>query len=173
VGAALRSRAGGIRLDRRIRVRGVETASILGDEIRDARRTLPRAILIAGALITGAYLLGTLAVIAALPPGEARALDGIAAALAGPGASGMPWLGTAGALLVAFGTLGGAACGWPRLAAAVRGRADRHLPPVFAGAPRWGTRSSHCWCRRAAPLFVVWSQSARAFRPLCRANSMS
>ena len=46
---------------------GSEAASFMGDEIKDARRTIPRALIVAGALITGGYILGTVAILVALP----------------------------------------------------------------------------------------------------------
>src|SRR5206468_5712771 len=48
---------------------GVEGASTMGEEIENARRNIPRAILTAGAVITFIYLAGTASVLAALPAG--------------------------------------------------------------------------------------------------------
>jgi glutamate:GABA antiporter len=46
---------------------GLESASMMGEEIRDARRNIPRALLVAGVLITGLYVLGTVAMLVAMP----------------------------------------------------------------------------------------------------------
>ena len=47
---------------------GLESASMLGEEIRDARRNIPRApARCAGVLITALYILGTVAMLVALP----------------------------------------------------------------------------------------------------------
>ena len=45
---------------------GVEAPSTMGEEIVDARRTIPKAVLIAGVLIAILYILGTFAVLLAL-----------------------------------------------------------------------------------------------------------
>ena len=46
---------------------GCECASFMGDEIKDARRVVPRALLLAGVVITIGYLAGTVAMLVALP----------------------------------------------------------------------------------------------------------
>ena len=46
---------------------GVESGSTMGEEIQDARRTVPRAILAAGAIMTVLYIAGTLSVLLAIP----------------------------------------------------------------------------------------------------------
>ena len=46
---------------------GSESASFLGDEVKDARRNLPRGLLAGGAFVTTGYILGTVAVLIALP----------------------------------------------------------------------------------------------------------
>src|SRR5207247_3357521 len=56
---------------------GVESGSTMGDEIQDARRTVPRAILTAGALITVLYLAGTVSVLLAMPKEQVSSLQGI------------------------------------------------------------------------------------------------
>jgi glutamate:GABA antiporter len=56
---------------------GLELPSAMGDEIRDPRRTLPRAVL-SGGLIAGAlYIAVTLAVLLAMPANEIGAVQGI------------------------------------------------------------------------------------------------
>ncbi len=121
---------------------GLEAASMLGGEIADARVTLPRAILLSGAMIVGIYVLGTASVLVALPPGEVSALQGIVQAIerAG-GAFGLP---AAGALAAAFLTLSNVGSVGAWLTASARlpfvAGLDRHLPPAFARLhPRWGT----------------------------------
>ena len=46
---------------------GCECASFMGDEIKNARRVVPRALLLAGVVITIGYLAGTVAMLVALP----------------------------------------------------------------------------------------------------------
>jgi len=60
---------------------GLESASMMGEEIRDARRNIPRALLLAGALITTLYVLGTVAILVALPQAEILRLEGFMTAI--------------------------------------------------------------------------------------------
>src|SRR5271154_4109864 len=46
---------------------GSESASFLGDEIKEPRKNLPRGLLCGGAFVTTGYILGTVAVLIALP----------------------------------------------------------------------------------------------------------
>ncbi len=46
---------------------GCETASFMGEEIKNARRTIPLALLIGGITVTICYILGTVCVLLALP----------------------------------------------------------------------------------------------------------
>ena len=65
---------------------GLEAGSFMGDEIVDPRRSIPRAILIAGLSIAALYILGTLAILLALPQAEITGLGGIMDALVATGA---------------------------------------------------------------------------------------
>jgi amino acid transporter len=60
---------------------GLESASMLGEEIRDARRNIPRALLVAGVLITVLYVLATVAMLVALPQAEILHLEGFMTAI--------------------------------------------------------------------------------------------
>src|SRR4029453_5879738 len=60
---------------------GVESASTMGEEIQDARRTVPRAILSAGAVMTVLYIACTLSGLLALPKEQVTGLQGIAQAI--------------------------------------------------------------------------------------------
>lgn len=121
---------------------GLEAASFLGDEIRDARKTLPRALLVSGALITVAYVAGTASLLAALPAKEASGLTGITRAVAAVAErAGVPALTGFVAFLITLSGLG-ATGAW--LAATARlpfvGGLDRFLPPAFGRIhPRWET----------------------------------
>jgi glutamate:GABA antiporter len=121
---------------------GIESASFLSEEIEDARRSVPRAIVIAGISITAIYVLGTLAVLLALPHREVSGLAGIMQATERAGARvGAPWILPVSALLMAVGGLGGlgawlASNGRLTFVAGV----DRYLPAAFGRLhPRWGT----------------------------------
>jgi amino acid transporter len=121
---------------------GVESASTMGDEIVDARRTVPRAILTAAALITIIYIVATLCVLLALPKEQVSGLQGFMQAIqAVAGKAGVSWLVPILALLVSLNAFG-AVAGW--FAATARlpfvAGIDRFLPPAFASLhPRWQT----------------------------------
>nr|MBA3949596.1 amino acid permease [Acidobacteriota bacterium] len=48
---------------------GMEITSLVGREVKDAARTIPRGVLIGGALVAALYLAGTIAVLVAVPAG--------------------------------------------------------------------------------------------------------
>jgi hypothetical protein len=60
---------------------GCETASIMGGEIKNARRAIPRALLIAGVTVTFCYIVGTISVLVALPATEVGNLQGLMQAI--------------------------------------------------------------------------------------------
>jgi glutamate:GABA antiporter len=121
---------------------GVESGSTMGDEIHDARRTVPRAILAAGAVMTILYLLGTVSVLLAIPKEQVTGLQGISQALQAITAKvGLPWLAPVLAAFVTLNALGGVG-GW--FAATARlpfvAGVDRFLPEAFGRLhPRWRT----------------------------------
>ncbi len=142
---------------------GIETASFLGDEIRDPRRNLPRALLVVGALITATYLAGTASLLVALPASEASGLTGITHAVAAASAkAGLPGMGTLAALLI---TLAGVGVTGAWLATASRlpfvGGLDRFLPPAFAKIhPKWGTPAVAILVQSGlSAVFVLLSQA--------------
>lgn len=121
---------------------GAESASFMGDEIRDPRRTIPRGLLIAGAIITICYLLGTLCVLLALPKEQVTGLEGIMQAITqSTERIGLRALIPIAALLLVLSSMGAVAA-W--LAAMSRipfvAGIDRFLPAAFAKLhPKWGT----------------------------------
>ena len=121
---------------------GLEAASFMSEEIVDPRRTIPRAIIVGGAMITAIYVLGTIAVLIALPKGEVSNLQGIMQAIARTADRvGFPAAGPAVALLITIGNIGGVGA-WVASTARLPFVAgvDRVLPPVFGRIhPRWGT----------------------------------
>ena len=60
---------------------GLESASMLGGEIQNPRRNIPRALLIAGVLITGLYIMGTVAMLVAMPQRDILNLSGFMTAV--------------------------------------------------------------------------------------------
>ncbi len=61
---------------------GSETASFMGAEIKEPKRTVPRALLTAGLTVALCYILGTLGVLLALPAGQVSSLQGLMQAIA-------------------------------------------------------------------------------------------
>jgi amino acid transporter len=93
---------------------GMEAASMLGGEIAAADRNLPRAILLSGVVIAGIYVLGTAAVLAALPRHEVTGLQGFGQAIERAGvAAGLPAAGWVAAVLLTISNLGASAPGSP------------------------------------------------------------
>jgi amino acid transporter len=121
---------------------GFEAASLMGEEIRDAPRTVPRAVVVAGLVIVAVYMLGTAALLVALPARQVGDIAGILQAIEAVSVRvGVPWMVPLAAVLVAVGALGGTSA-W--LAATARlivvPGVDRDLPPVFGRIhPKWGT----------------------------------
>lgn len=127
---------------------GLESGSFMGEEIRDPRRTIPRAILVSGLVIAALYILGTLAILLALPPGQISGLSGLMDAIVAIGARlGLGGLGPVVAVLIMVNVLGGTSL-W--LAATARlpfvAGIDRYLPRAFGKLhPRYGTPHVALW----------------------------
>jgi glutamate:GABA antiporter len=121
---------------------GCETASFMGEEIKNARRTIPFALLIAGITVTLCYILGTVAILLALPSSEVSNLQGLMQGVSRTaGRIGFPGVIPFAAFLIALSNLGAAAA---FLAAVARlpfvAGLDRFLPPIFGSLhPRWRT----------------------------------
>jgi amino acid transporter len=121
---------------------GLELGPIMGGEIREPRKVMPRAILISAICIAAIYMAGTAALLVALPPEQIDIIGGIPQALAAVGARlGFPAFGpvTAGLLVIAnLGALGAFVSGTARLPFVVG--VDRYLPAPLAGLhPKYGT----------------------------------
>jgi glutamate:GABA antiporter len=121
---------------------GVESASLVATQVRDPRRAIPRAVITAGAAILGMYILGTLALLWALPSGEISRIGGFAQAMDSIGArTGIGGLGPATAAMLAIGGVGGVGA-WITATARLPYVAgiDRYLPTRFGTLhPKWGT----------------------------------
>jgi amino acid transporter len=121
---------------------GCETASFLAGEIKNPRRTIPRALLIAGFTIAFCYILGTFCVLLALPSAEASNLDGLVQAIERTSERlGLHGVTSTASALIAISNIGAAAA---FLAAAARlpfvAGIDGFLPAVFGRVhPRWHT----------------------------------
>ncbi len=121
---------------------GLELAPILAGEIRDPRRSIPRALVLSGIAIGAIYMLSTLALMWAVPAPQISIIGGVNQAIAQAGsAHGLSWLGPPVALLM---TLAGAGCigAWLIGSAWLLfvGGMDRLLPPALARIhPKWQT----------------------------------
>jgi len=121
---------------------GSETASLMGDEIKNARRVIPWALFIAGITVAFCYIVGTIGVLLALPPSEVGNLQGLMQAISST-AHKIHWEAVIpfAAFLIALSNVGAAGA---YLAAVARlpfvAGIDRFLPPVFGALhPRWKT----------------------------------
>jgi amino acid transporter len=121
---------------------GIEAGPILGDEIKNARRILPGALLLAGAIVTGTYIVGTLSVLLSLPSGEVSNLQGVTQAFEKVGSNvGLAGLSPVVAACIVIGFLGKVGA-WVTTGARLSFVAgvDKFLPPAFARVhPQWGT----------------------------------
>ncbi len=120
---------------------GLELAVVMGGEAKDAARTLPRSIVIAAPIIAAIYILGTLAILSALPAGGVNLVTGIVEAVGRAGdAVGVP-VARLAALLVVLGGIGGVGAwlaGTARIPFVIG--IDRFLPAVLGRIhPRWKT----------------------------------
>jgi glutamate:GABA antiporter len=121
---------------------GLELGPIMGGEIREPRKVLPRAILISAVCITIIYMAGTASLLIALPKEQIDIIGGIPQALAAVGERlGIPAFGPVTAALLALANLGGLGAflsGTTRLPFVVG--VDRYLPASLASLhPRFGT----------------------------------
>jgi glutamate:GABA antiporter len=121
---------------------GPEAASFMGGEIKDARRTVPRALWIAAPMIALLYLIGTASVLVAVPSNQVSALYGVMEAINGAADRlGFPWLVPIAALCVTITCLSSVsawlgACARIPFAAGI----DNFLPKSFAYLhPRYGS----------------------------------
>jgi amino acid transporter len=123
-------------------VSGFEVAGMMGGEIRDPARTMPRAAWLSSAFIATFYIASTIALLVLLPSAEINELSGVPQA--GVRASqllGIAWLPFVLVVLImaaAVGQFGGQGSATARMPFAAG--VDHLLPPVFGRLhPRWKT----------------------------------
>ena len=147
---------------------GVEGASTMGSEIRDARRNIPRALLTAGVIITFMYVAATASVLIALPAEDVTGLQGFMQAISRVGQrigfeGVVPWV----ALLVTLSSVGGMSA-W--FAASSRlpfvAGVDKFLPSAFGRVhPRWKTPYVAMAVQAAlAAIFIFLGQAGTSVR---------
>jgi amino acid transporter len=121
---------------------GPEAASLMGGEIRNPRRNLPRALALAAPMIAAIYIVGTLSVLVAVPAAEVSGLQGIVQAVTRAEARlGLSGLTPLAAVLVTVTCLGSVGA-WLEAVARLPFVAglDRYLPAAFSRLhPRWGS----------------------------------
>jgi amino acid transporter len=87
---------------------GLELGSVLGGEIREPQKTIPRAVIVAGICVALIYIAGTAALLVALPDKHIDLIAGIPQALVSVGDRlGLAWFGVATAALLTLSQLGG------------------------------------------------------------------
>jgi amino acid transporter len=121
---------------------GLELVSCMAEEVHDPRRTLPRAVFGAGALIALMYIAGTFAVLALAPAPGIDPKSGVFQVVAvGSATLRIGFLGVLAAVLVTAGNAGGVGstvAGVARVPFQVG--IDRYLPAAFGKIhPRWRT----------------------------------
>ena len=121
---------------------GLELVSAMSEEVRDPRRTLPRAVFGAGALIALMYIVGTFAILGLVPANNIDPQSGVFNAITvGSVALKIGFLGILAALLVTVGNAGGVGstvAGISRVPFVVG--VDHYLPAAFGKIhPRWKT----------------------------------
>ena len=123
---------------------GLELSSAMGGEVRDPRRTLPRAILIAAPLIALVYILGTGALLWLVPTGDINIVSGFLQATEAGARQLSPslwWLAPLAAAAYTIGNIGGVGAwltGPARVAFAIG--LDKYFPPAFGRVhPKWKT----------------------------------
>jgi amino acid transporter len=121
---------------------GCEAASFMGEEIKDARKVIPRALLAGGVIVTIGYIAGTIAMLVALPTDSISGLGGFMTAIDFLCRKlGLPVLVSPVALLVAISSVGAAGA---YLSSTARlpfvAGINHYLPAVFGRIhPRWKT----------------------------------
>jgi glutamate:GABA antiporter len=121
---------------------GLELGPILGGEIKNPRRTIARALLIASVAIAVLYIAGTAALFMALPAQQISAISGVPQALTAVATrAGAPMFGFAAAALVTLsqiGSLGAWITGTARLPFLFG--LDRYLPKALGAVhPKYGS----------------------------------
>ena len=121
---------------------GMELVCAMSEEVREPRKTFPRAIYASTALIAVIYVIGTIALLALQSPDKTDVRNGVFQGISSGSATlGMAWFGVIAALLVTVGNAGG-------VGATVAGVAripfvagiDRYLPAFFGKIhPRFKT----------------------------------
>ncbi|HUK33828.1 MAG TPA: APC family permease [Vicinamibacterales bacterium] len=121
---------------------GVESGSTMAEEIVDAKRTVPRAVVVAAVIIATFYIVGTWCLLLALPKDQLSGLQGVMQAMQAMALKArLPWIVPIAAILITLNALGGIGA-W--FAATARlpfvAGLDHYLPAAFGRLhSRWKT----------------------------------
>lgn len=147
---------------------GPEAASFMDAEIREPRRTIPRALAFAAPMIAAVYIVGTASILFAIPPERAAGVYGaIEAIRAAAGRLDLAWLIPLGGACVVIDRIG-SMCLWigalARLPTSVG--IDRYLPKRFTKLhPKYGTPAFAIWIQAiVVALLVILGQSGTSVR---------
>jgi glutamate:GABA antiporter len=122
---------------------GLELCAVMGDEIKNPTRTVPRSIYIAAPFIAFLYIAGTASLLWLVPSSEVHVVSGFFQAISAGAqdVGGLSWIIPAAAAVYVIGNIGGIGA-WltgPARVAFVIGL-DRYFPPAFGRIhPRWKT----------------------------------
>jgi amino acid transporter len=121
---------------------GLELVSAMSEEVRDPRRTLPRAVFASGAMIAFMYIVGTFGILSLVPAADLDPKSGVFHAITlGSIALKVGFIGILAAMLVSIGNAGGVGstvAGIARVPFVVG--IDRYLPAAFGKIhPKWKT----------------------------------
>jgi glutamate:GABA antiporter len=147
---------------------GLELGSLLGGEVRDPARTIPRAAWISAIAVTGAYVVGTIALMLVMVPDDISPITGLADVAARAGERlGIAWAGRVATTLLLVGIIGKLstwASGAARLPFVIG--LDGALPEAFGRLhPRWGTPHIALIAQSAAcSLFLVLTHAGETLK---------
>ena len=121
---------------------GLELGSVLGDEIREPRKSIPRAVIIAGVTTVTLYLIATFALQLTIPAQDIGVIDGILQGVQRAAASiHLPWIVVPVALLMSLNAAGNTSAwlaGSSRIPFVIG--IDRYLPAALGRThPRYHT----------------------------------
>jgi amino acid transporter len=121
---------------------GFELVTLMGGEIKDYERNIPRSIVVGGIIATVMYVVGTIALIVSLPSEKISLISGVLQAIGEQGrVFHIPLMVNVLAILLIFGQCGAVGAwmsGSGRVLYSVG--VDRYLPSVFSRIhPRWST----------------------------------
>jgi amino acid transporter len=147
---------------------GPEALSFMSGEIRDSRRTAPKALILAAPMIAAVYIIGTASILLAIPPERASGVFGVIEAIRTAAAHlGLGWLIPIGAACVVLDRLG-SLCLWLGALARIPisvGIAD-YLPRGFARIhPRYKSPANAIWTQAVlVAVIVILGQSGTSVR---------